>query len=83
MVKQHFKKQAGEKIYIGTKSKGSTVNMEDITHITCDGYVCTIYFINKKPYYETHLLKHYEEALKEYGFFRANRHALINIEYHY
>ena len=55
--------------------------MEEVTHITCDGYVITIHLINKETHCLTGSLKYFENDLKEHGFFRANRNTLINVVY--
>ena len=81
MIKQIFSKQVGIKIPIRKKSGGFYVNMEEITFITCDGYVIKIQLVNKEIYCLTSSLKWFEHDLKEYGFFRANRNTLINTMY--
>jgi len=74
-------KQIGKRIPIIEKSVVSYVDMEKITHITCDGYVSIIHLINGLKYPVARLLKHFEEELAEYGFLRVNRHTLVNIRY--
>ena len=74
-------KQVGKIVSIVEKSKIFYVNMEDIMHITCDGYVSTVYLANGTAYSSARLLKLYEEDVEQYGFLRANRHTLVNIRH--
>jgi DNA-binding LytR/AlgR family response regulator len=79
MKKLDYSKQIGQKIVITEKSEKSYMNMEDITHITCNGYVSTVHLINTKTTYsEAYLLKYFEKELKDFGFQRANDHTLVN-----
>ena len=81
MIKIYFNKQVGGKIPLRKKTGGFYINMGEITHITCDGYVITIHLINKETHCLTGSLKYFENDLKKYGFFRANRNILINVVY--
>jgi DNA-binding LytR/AlgR family response regulator len=76
-----YSKQIGHKIMISEKSKRIHVNMEDITHITCDGYVSTVHLVDETKYSEARLLKHFEEELADYGFLRTSHNILVNSKY--
>ena len=55
------------------------ISFDEITHITCDGYICNFYSEEEKIIAtQTKLLKEYETELVKYGFIRVNRSTLIN-----
>jgi len=82
MIKIDYSKQIGKKVVISEKLQDSYVNMEDITHITCDKYVITTHLVNGQKVQSTvHLLKHFENELREYGFLRANNKTVVNIKH--
>jgi DNA-binding LytR/AlgR family response regulator len=74
-------KQIGKRVAIVEKSKISYVDMENITHITCDGYVSTVHLVNGNDYFSAHLLIDYEKDNSHYGFLRVNRKTLVNIRH--
>jgi len=77
-------KKSKEQRYILIKNKGviKKINIEDISHITCSGYLSTIHLLNdNKNYSHCKLLKEYEVELMGKGFYRINRNTLININY--
>ena len=65
------------------KQRGEThqLEMEKITHITCDGYLSSIHLIDKEESIKvSKLLKLFEEELIEYDFIRVNNNTLVNIK---
>jgi len=66
------------KIIIKERNTVSFMNINDISHITCSGSLCTIHNICEKPKRVSKLLKQYEEELAESGFVRVNHNTLVN-----
>ena len=83
MIDLDYSNQIGKKILIPEKSKTTCVDVVDITHISCDDYVCTVYLVNKEEGISTvRSLNDMEEELKKYGgFTRIHRNTLMNDKY--
>lgn len=80
-MKRDFNCQKGRKVIIKEKSVTQFIEMKDITHIECNGYISTVYTIDSVSYTVSKLLKHFEEELDRFGFVRANRSVLVNLNY--
>jgi len=78
-MKKNFISQKEEKVVLKEKSRSTIVDMEKITHLTCDGYLTTIHAIDRENVTVSKLLKHFEMELIEYGFIRANHNTIVNI----
>jgi DNA-binding LytR/AlgR family response regulator len=76
-----FSKQRDKKLVIKTRNKTWLVNIESITHLTCDGYITRIYFVDQKVITVAKLLKEFETELQDYGFLGANYHTIVNIKH--
>lgn len=65
------------------KEKKTThyVEINQITHLTCDCYITTIFTDNGEKVVVSKLLKDFEAELEQYGFIRTNRNAIINHRY--
>ncbi len=73
--------QIDRKVLLKGQCISYQVEMKDISLISCDGYISTVYFINdQKPISVSKLLKDFESELESFGFFRANRNTLINVK---
>ncbi len=80
-MKTNFNCQDGRKVRIKSKAKIHFIEMSQITHIICEGYLSRIYSLNFDIINVSKLLKSFEEELSEFGFVRANRSTLVNL-YH-
>ncbi|MDD2412679.1 MAG: LytTR family DNA-binding domain-containing protein [Bacteroidales bacterium] len=81
-MKKDYSFQNDNKIIIKDSFKTHQVTIENITHITCDGYVCACFLKGEnKPLITCKLLKFYEIELTELGFIRANRNTLVNLKH--
>jgi DNA-binding LytR/AlgR family response regulator len=81
MMQFDWSNQNYYKLPIKEKSKISFIDINEILYLQCDGYITTLYFVNKQSIGVAKLLKQFEEELGKYGFLRANHHTLINIRY--
>ncbi len=81
-MKTDYNCQKGQKLVINEKAEFHQIDIEKISHISCDGYISTIYILGEKENISTsHLLKDFEEDLSDMGFFRVNRNTLINLNH--
>ena len=76
-----FSKQNDYKITVKEKSKISFIDINDILYLQCDGYLTTIYLVDKTSIDVAKLLKQFESELAPFGFLRVNHHTLINLRY--
>ena len=83
MIKLDYSKQIGKKFLISEKSKSFCVDVADITHISCEENVSTIYLVNEKNGLSTvRSLNEFEKEVEEYGgFLRVSQKVLINVKY--
>ena len=83
MKELDFTEQIGKKITITEKSKSKTfyLNVEDITHVTCDEYVSTIHLIDGTKCEQAYTLKYFKKRLAKYDFRRANHQTLVNAKH--
>ncbi len=81
-MKKDFSCQKDKKITVHEKNKTHQVDMEKISHITCDCYLSTIHIIDsQETITHSKLLKYYETELSEYGFIKTSRNTLINLKH--
>ena len=73
-----YNKQNDHLITIKEKSHISFIMVSEILYLQCEGYLTTIYLVNKTSIDVAKLLKQFEEELDQYGFLRVNHHTLIN-----
>ena len=68
---------------ITLKEKGviHLVEIDNITHILCQGYLSTVYTTNNGNITVSKLLKQFEEELSNMGFMRINHNAIVNCLY--
>ena len=76
-----YSKQNDYKIRIKEKSQISFIDISEILYFQCEGYLTTIYLVNKTSIDVAKLLKEFEDELTKFGFLRVNHHTLINIRY--
>jgi len=67
-----------EKIALKEKGQITCVAINDITHISCTGYLSTVHTVNNKMITVSKLLKDFDEELSKSGFIRVNYNTLIN-----
>ena len=73
--------QQNKKIALKEHQCVTYVEVETITHISCEGYLSTIYTIDNKTTTVSKLLKHFEIELSNLGFIRINRATIVNSKY--
>ena len=79
-MKKDYLIQIGKKVLLKGQNTIIQVEMKNITMISCEGYLSTLYFLNdQKPISVSRLLKDFELELEPFGFFRANRNTLVNL----
>ena len=66
------------KLQICEKNCISWIEIKDITHLICDGYITNLFLSNKERITVSKLLKRFEEKLTGYGFARVNRNTIVN-----
>lgn len=74
-------KQRDQKIIITDKDVIKVISIEDILYFSCESYITTIHTVDKGKISIVKLLKHFEEDLAAFGFFRINRNYLVNMKY--
>jgi len=73
-MKTDYNCQKGQKLVINEKAEFHQIDIEKISHISCDGYISTIYILGEKENISTsHLLKDFEEDLSDMGFFSCEQ----------
>jgi DNA-binding LytR/AlgR family response regulator len=78
MVKD-FGSQRDKKLVLKEKGKTHLVELDNITHITCEGSITKIHTIKNEDIIISKLLKYFEIELAEYGFIRVNHNTIINM----
>jgi DNA-binding LytR/AlgR family response regulator len=68
------------KITIKAKRDLLFIPISNITHITCNTYLCTIHLLEKKQISIVKTLKKFEKELSDKGFIRINHNVLANIK---
>jgi len=74
------KDQDKKKIILKTLDNIYLVRVRDIIHIEGDGRYSTIYLDSGENVIVSVNLKYYQEMLEDYGFFRAHKSHLINLD---
>ncbi|MCB2222038.1 MAG: LytTR family DNA-binding domain-containing protein [Bacteroidetes bacterium] len=75
--------QAKKKIILKTFDNVYLVRVGDIIYAESDNRYTTLYLESGEKVIVSHVLKHYQEMLEEYGFYRVHKSFLINLEYIY
>ncbi len=70
--------QQSKKIALKENQNVTYVEIEAITHITCEGYLSMVNTIDNKTTTVSKLLKHFETELSSFGFIRINRATIVN-----
>ena len=73
--------QRGEIIILREKTTTHFVELEHITHLTCDCYLTSVYSNDGEHIVIAKLLKDFENDLEKYGFIRINRNTIVNYFY--
>ncbi len=81
MLKENLVKGSFDKIALPTTEGFSFVKRDDIMRCEASGNYTIFYLKNKTKYIITKTLKHYEQMLVEFGFFRVHKSHLINLIY--
>ena len=76
-----YSQQNDHKIRIKEKSQISFINVSEILYLQCEGYLTTIYLVDKTSIDVAKLLKQFENELAKFGFWRVNHHTLINMRH--
>lgn len=69
------------KITLKEKSIIRMIELNDITYISCQGYLSEVYTRNNSKITVSKLLKHFETELSNSGFIRINHNTIINSKY--
>jgi two-component system LytT family response regulator len=69
------------KILIKEMNRISMLPIDEITHITCNGYLSTIHTACEKFINVSKLLKEFESELTGSSFVRVNHSTLVNYDY--
>lgn len=73
--------QEGEIIVLREKNTTHFVEINNITHLSCDCYITSIFTNDGEKVIVAKLLKDFEIELDKYGFIRTNRNMIINYTY--
>lgn len=76
-----YNKQTNKKLKVCERNCVRWIEIEEITHMICDGYTTNIYLITGERIIVCKLLKKFEEMLVQYGFEKSNRSTLVNLRY--
>ena len=72
--------QLGQRIVIGETRGFKQVEVESISHILCEDYLCTLYLINKaEPIVCSKSLNHFGQVLPPASFVRIHHNAIVNL----
>lgn len=74
-----FKSQNEMKVFLKEKGELNIVEMSKISHISCEGYLSTVFTIDNRDFKVAKLLKHFELDLSQYGFVRVNHNTIVNL----
>lgn len=73
--------QSKKKIILKTFDTVYLVKVKDIVYLESDGRYSTIFLESGEQVIVSNTLKHYDELLCEFGFYRAHKSYLINLEH--
>ncbi len=79
IINSDYSYQRNKKLVLKEKNTIKQISLDRITHLTCDGYLTSVYTIDNKTITVSKLLKNFEIELIPYGFIRANHNALVNV----
>ncbi len=78
-MEKDFSCQKDKKLVLKEKGRTHLVEIDNITHITCEGYITKIHTIKNEDIIISKLLKYFEIELAEKGFIRANHNTIVNL----
>ena len=78
-MNKDFSFQQNNKLVLKTKGILNFIEMDKITHLTCEGSLTTVYTINNSDFVISKILKHFERELLNFGFIRANNNTIVNM----
>lgn len=78
-MEKDFSYQKDKKLVLKEKGRTHLVEIDNITHITCEGYITKIHTIKNEDIIISKLLKYFEIELAEKGFIRANHNTIVNL----
>lgn len=78
-MEKDFSFQKNKKLVFKEKGKTHLVEIDKITHLTCEGSITKIHTIENDDVIVSKLLKYFEIELAEKGFIRANHNTIINL----
>lgn len=73
--------QSKKKIILKTFDNVYLVKVKDIVYVASDGRYSTIYLESGEQVIVSNTLKHYDELLRDFGFYRVHKSYLINLEH--
>ena len=72
--------QMSQRIVIGDTRGFKQVEVESISHIVCEDYLCTLYLVNKvEPIVCSKSLSHFGQVLPSMSFVRVHHNAIVNL----
>lgn len=77
----HWPPQSFDTIVINTQERAYVFRTDDIMQIEANNNYSQIYDVQGQTVLSTKRIQHYEDLLKEHGFFRSHRSYLINIKH--
>lgn len=80
-LKENLVSGTFDKIALPTTEGFSFVKRDDIIRCEASGNYTIFYMVTKEKYVITRTLKHYEDLLSEFNFFRVHKSHLINLSY--
>lgn len=81
-MRRDFSIQDGMMVPVRHGNRTEYIPVADITHITCDSYMTSVFVLNNPGRYDgVKLLKRWEEELVPAGFARVSYNALVNGRY--
>lgn len=80
-LKENLSTGTFDKIALPTAEGFTFVKRDDIVRCEASGNYTIFYLIDGTKYVITKTLKHYDEMLSEYGFFRVHKSHLVHLKY--
>ncbi|MDY0143477.1 MAG: LytTR family DNA-binding domain-containing protein [Bacteroidales bacterium] len=78
-MEKDFSYQKDKKLVLKEKGRTYLVEIDNITHITCEGSITKIHTIKNEVIIISKLLKIFEIELADKGFIRANHNTIVNL----
>ncbi|MEZ5196981.1 MAG: LytTR family DNA-binding domain-containing protein [Bacteroidales bacterium] len=73
--------QSKKKIILKTFDNVYLVKVKDIVYVASDSRYSTIFLESREQVIVSNTLKHYDELLRDFGFYRVHKSYLINLEH--